>query len=121
MIVSHNHKPESSETISSSKLFPYSLQIDTFVPSECQIMQAVSKHGLCPPVYAKYKNGLVYGFTEGVTVTGELMLTKDFETEMAAKLARFHSIKYEVPGTQYRTHLERLEQQFGPPFRGNLI
>ena len=79
-------------------------------------MQVVNKHGLCQPVYATYKNGIAYGYTNGVTVTGELMLTEDFLEEAATKLARFHSIQYEVPGLNFRTHQDRIENQFGPSF-----
>ena len=89
--------------------------------SELGIMQALSKHGLCQPVYGKYENGIVYGYAEGVTLTGELMLTNEFLNEAARKIARFHSIKYEVPGIKFKTNLERQELQFRPPFKGKKL
>ena len=82
-------------------------------------MQVVSSRGLCQPVYATYNNGIAYGFTRGSTVTGELMLTEDFLNEAATKLARFHSIKYEIPDLPFKTYQDRMEQQFGPSFQGS--
>ena len=64
------------------------------------------------------QNGIVYGYTEGVTVTGELMLSNDFLNEASTKLACLHSIKYEVPGIKFKTQLERVEIQFGQSFKG---
>lgn len=47
-------------------------------------MDAVSQHGLCKPVYCTYNNGYAYGYTRGVTLTGELMLTEDFLNEASS-------------------------------------
>ena len=61
-------------------------------------------------IYAKYKNGLCYGYTEGVTLDGALMLTNDFLNEMATKLAKFHSIKFEIPSIKFETHFHRINR-----------
>ena len=81
-------------------------------------MQVVSSRGLCQPVYATYNNGIAYGFTRGVTLNGQLMLTEDFLNEAATKLARFHSIKYEIPDLPFKTHLERSENNSRLMFHG---
>ena len=77
---------------------------------EYQVMNEVSRHKLCQPVYAKYQNGICYGFADGVVVSGPLMLTSDFETEMATKLAEFHSIKFDMPTVGFETHFERMDR-----------
>src|SRR5699024_1800819 len=63
---------------------------------EYQLMNEISKHGLCQPVYAKYSNGICYGYAEGTTLTGSLMNSEEYLQEAASKLARFHSIKYQI-------------------------
>ena len=82
--------------------------------TEYLVMNEISKHGLCRPVYAKYNNGIAYGYTQGVVLNGALMLTNDFLNEMATKLAKFHSIKYEIPDAKFKTHFDRMANQFGP-------
>jgi len=82
--------------------------------TEYLVMNEVSKHGLCQPVFAQYNNGICYGYTQGVTVNSALMLTTDFLTEMATKLAEFHSIKLELPGIEHKTHFDKIDQQFKP-------
>lgn len=74
---------------------------------EYQVMDVVSKHNLCEPVYARYNNGVCYGFSQGVTLNGSLMLTNDFLNEMTTKLARFHSIKFDLPDIKFETHYQR--------------
>lgn len=89
------------------------LDIDTLVfnrVTEFEVMQEVSRHKLCQPVYAKYTNGICYGYSEGVVVDGPLMLTNDFETEMATKLAKFHSIQFDIPNIKFQTHFERMNR-----------
>ena len=42
------------------------------------------------------------------------MLTNDFLNEIATKLAKFHSIKYEIPDAKFKTHFEKMDTQFRP-------
>lgn len=46
------------------------------------------------------------------------MLTHDFLNEAATKMAKFHSIKYEVPGIPFKTHYDRVYDQMGVAFAG---
>ena len=83
-------------------------------------MHVVSKHGLCQPVYATYTNGICYGFTEGATVSGPLMLTSDFLLESSSQLAKFHAIDYEVPDAKFPSHYDRTENGMRKAFQGEL-
>ena len=56
--------------------------------TEYKVMNEISKYGLCKPVYARYTNGIAYGYTQGVVLNGALMLTNDFLNEMATKLGK---------------------------------
>lgn len=58
------------------------------------------------------------GYTDGTVVNGLFMLTEEFLNEMAVKLAAFHSIKYELPGVEFKTHYDRVMLQVGPAFKG---
>ena len=49
------------------------------------------------------------------------MLTNDFLNEMATKLAKFHSIKYEIPDVKFKTYFERMETQFINPMIERMI
>lgn len=49
------------------------------------------------------------------------MLTNDFLEEAAAKMAKFHSIKFEVPGIPFKTHYDRVFDQMGQAFTGKLL
>lgn len=89
--------------------------------TEYMVMNEISKHGLCKKVYAKYNNGIVYGFTTGVVLNGPLMLTYDFMNEAASKLAKFHSIKYDIPSIPFKTHHDRVFMQLGPHFQGMMM
>ena len=52
--------------------------------TEYLVMHEVSKRGLCPPVYARYQNGYCYSYTEGTTVTRELMISEEYLQEAAS-------------------------------------
>lgn len=49
------------------------------------------------------------------------MLTYDFLNEASTKLAKFHSIKYEIPSIKFKTHHERVFLQLGPQFQGKFL
>jgi len=100
-------QPNPPENFDINKLF---FNRDT----EFEVMNVVSKFGLCEPVYAKYNNGLCYGYTDGVTLNGALMLTNDFLNEMATKMARFHTIRHSIQNIKSKTHFERMNSEFGP-------
>ena len=82
--------------------------------SEYKVMNEISKYGLCQPVYARYSNGVCYGYSPGNTVDGKIMLSEEFLKEFTTKYALFNSIKYDIPGAMFKTHLERLETHFKP-------
>ena len=84
-------------------------------------MHVVSKFGLCQPVYGTYENGIVYGYTEGTTLNGPLMLTTDFLNESSRKLGKFHAIDYEVPDAKFPDHYDRMENGMRKAFQGELL
>lgn len=86
--------------------------------TEYMIMHEVSKYGLCQPVYAKYSNGICYGYAEGTTLTGSLMNSEEYLQEAASKLARFHSIKYEIPNLQFKTRYDRTSDELREAYFG---
>ena len=81
-------------------------------------MNEISKYGLCQPVYAKYQNGICYGFMEGTTANGELMLSEEYLEEAAGKFAKFHSIKYQIPNLQFKTRYDRTTDEIRANYYG---
>ncbi|KAG2181450.1 hypothetical protein INT44_008263 [Umbelopsis vinacea] len=53
----------------------------------------LSAQNLCPPLYARFKNGLVYGFIEGTVSTVEDMFDAEKANMIAVKLARWHKVQ----------------------------
>lgn len=97
---------------------PKNFDINTMIfnrITEYKVMNEVSKYNLCKPVYAKYANGLCYGFNNGITLNGPLMLTHDFLNEMATKLAQFHSIKLDLENIKFKTNFERMNRYKNKP------
>jgi len=112
---SKDDKPQIDQ--STAQQPPADLDINTLFfnrITEYQVMNEASKHGLCQPVFAKYNNGLCYGFTEGITLNGKIMLSTEFLEEMATKLAKFHSIECKLSNIQFDTHFDRMNSQIGP-------
>ncbi|RKP07936.1 choline/ethanolamine kinase [Thamnocephalis sphaerospora] len=52
--------------------------------------------GLCPPLYGRFDNGLVYGFIPGQVLTPEQLSDPHLSRRTAEKLARWHRVR--VPG-----------------------
>ncbi|KAH8551020.1 kinase-like domain-containing protein [Umbelopsis sp. PMI_123] len=53
----------------------------------------LSAQNLCPPLYARFKNGLVYGYIEGAVSTVEDMFDAEKAKMIATKLARWHKVQ----------------------------
>ncbi|KAI8078200.1 kinase-like domain-containing protein [Gilbertella persicaria] len=52
----------------------------------------LSAQGMCPPLYARFKNGLVYGFIKGKVSTVEELGQERTAEWIAKKLARWHQV-----------------------------
>ena len=108
-------------------------------------MHEVSKHSLCQPVYGRYQvsqrvyfkisptklrdyserlmpsyfqNGICYGYTEGITLNGAIMLSEEYLKEAATKFARFHSIEYEFSNFPFKTRYDRVSDELREIFYG---
>lgn len=86
--------------------------------TEYMIMQEISNRGLCEPVYARYSNGICYGFAEGTTLTGSLMNSEEYLQEAASKFARFHSIKYQISNFPFKARHDRITDELQENFYG---
>lgn len=64
------------------------------------------------------QNGICYGYTEGTTLTGPLMLSEEYLQEAASKFARFHSIKYEIPNLKFKTRYDRTSDELREIYYG---
>ncbi|KAG2180176.1 hypothetical protein INT43_003965 [Umbelopsis isabellina] len=53
----------------------------------------LSSQNLCPPLYARFVNGLVYGFIDGTVSTVEDMFDSRKANLIATRLARWHKVK----------------------------
>lgn len=51
----------------------------------------LSKHGLCPPLYAVFENGLAYGFCPGKTL--DCSSVRENRVQIAKEMVRLHSLK----------------------------
>ncbi|OBZ89825.1 Ethanolamine kinase 2 [Choanephora cucurbitarum] len=52
----------------------------------------LSAQGMCPPLYARFRNGLVYGFIKGKVSTVEELGQERTAEWIAKKLARWHQV-----------------------------
>ncbi|KAI8816809.1 kinase-like domain-containing protein [Fimicolochytrium jonesii] len=66
-------------------------------------MQALSKLGLCPPLYGRFDNGLVYGFIAGTPFSGEDMSDAHKSILVAKRLAEWHGVA--LPGSTLEPQL----------------
>ncbi|KAJ1678362.1 hypothetical protein EV182_004202 [Spiromyces aspiralis] len=63
---------------------------------ELQTMAGLARLGLCPPLYARFENGLVYGFIPGRVVQPVEMGYAYISKLIAEKLAKWHMV--DLPG-----------------------
>ncbi|KAJ1981802.1 hypothetical protein H4R35_000568 [Dimargaris xerosporica] len=56
----------------------------------------LSEHGLCPPLYGKFNNGIVYGFIPGDPLKAPGMSDPHVSSLVAQRLAEWHRV--EIPG-----------------------
>ncbi|CAG8620725.1 9278_t:CDS:10 [Ambispora gerdemannii] len=61
---------------------------------EIRNMLELSKLGLSAPLYAKFKNGLIYGFVSGESLTLENLKDPFISSQIAKKLATLHRAVY---------------------------
>jgi hypothetical protein len=62
---------------------------------ELECVMTINKAGLCPPIYAKLRNGLCYGFCPGRQVGMTEVREEEISTKIACLLARLHAV--EIP------------------------
>ncbi|EGF79672.1 hypothetical protein BATDEDRAFT_89060 [Batrachochytrium dendrobatidis JAM81] len=55
-------------------------------------MLVLSRRDMCPPLYARFTNGIVYGFTEGEVFTVSDMSDRHKSQEVAKHLAIWHNV-----------------------------
>ncbi|KAJ2824189.1 hypothetical protein IWW50_003447 [Coemansia erecta] len=72
-------------------------------------MKRLADLGMCPPLYARFSNGLVYGYIPGEVATPALMGNAEWAPLIARKLAEWGQV--EVPGTR-TPHLFPLLRQW---------
>lgn len=60
---------------------------------ELHYMMLLHEHGFCPPVFAKFNNGLCYGFVPGRCLTTETVRSDPIYKLIAAKMAELHSLQ----------------------------
>ncbi|XP_071120428.1 ethanolamine kinase 1-like [Mytilus galloprovincialis] len=51
----------------------------------------LSEHGLCPPLYAEFNNGVAYGFSPGQTLDPESV--RRYRVQIAKEMVKLHSLK----------------------------
>lgn len=59
---------------------------------ELRNMKLMNVHGLCPPVFCSFNNGLAYGYSEGSCIDDKMARDKQISTCIARMLAKMHSI-----------------------------
>ncbi|KAI8987582.1 kinase-like domain-containing protein [Mycotypha africana] len=69
----------------------------------------LASQNMCPPLYARFKNGLVYGFIKGKVSTVEELGQEKTAEWIAKKLAKWHKVK--LPQTQHHPGSDKKEQQ----------
>lgn len=60
--------------------------------AEKQNMSELAEAGMCPPVYATFDNGLVYGFAPGVTLDEKTVRDETIRKLIAKEMARLHTV-----------------------------
>ena len=60
--------------------------------AEIETMRKLSREGLAPPVYATFKNGLVYGFVPGSVLDVESVRTPEIGELIASRCAELHCL-----------------------------
>lgn len=53
----------------------------------------LSAQGLCPPLYARFRNGLMYGFIKGRVSTADQLSQPREASWIAKKLAKWHKVR----------------------------
>ncbi|KAJ2481917.1 hypothetical protein IWW56_001410 [Coemansia sp. RSA 2131] len=59
-------------------------------------MKRLADLGMCPPLYARFDNGLVYGYIPGTVATAETMGNSEWAPLIARQLAEWSQV--EIPG-----------------------
>ncbi|KAI8914290.1 kinase-like domain-containing protein [Gorgonomyces haynaldii] len=85
-------------------------------------LQILSKEGLCPPLYGKFNNGLVYGYVPGQVFTVQDMSDHKKSLLVAKKLRTWHETS--LPGNRVpqlfvtmRKWINAIPKQFSDPLK----
>lgn len=73
-----------------------------------QNLVTLSAQGLCPPLYARFRNGLMYGFIKGRVSTVEEMGCPKTALWIARQLAKWHKVRLPQTGNNKTTPRQTL-------------
>ncbi|ORZ18809.1 kinase-like domain-containing protein [Absidia repens] len=76
----------------------------------------LSQQGLAPPLYARFRNGLIYGFIEGRVSHVDDLGNPKMARWIAARLAQWH--KVELPEPSDKTNDQKRNQKLWKTMRG---
>jgi len=65
--------------------------------AEVITMDSMNDNGMAAPLYGRFLNGIIYGYTPGKPLTPDQMSMNDRFPLIAKQLARFHAIKVPTP------------------------
>eukprot|EP01102_Stenamoeba_stenopodia_P000512 TRINITY_DN104_c0_g1_i2.p1 TRINITY_DN104_c0_g1~~TRINITY_DN104_c0_g1_i2.p1 ORF type:complete len:463 (-),score=86.93 TRINITY_DN104_c0_g1_i2:196-1584(-) len=65
--------------------------------AEVITMDCMNENGMAAPLYGRFQNGIIYGYTPGKPLTPDQMSERDKFPLIAKELARFHGIKVPTP------------------------
>lgn len=65
--------------------------------AEVITMDSMNHSGMAAPLYGRFQNGIVYGYTPGKPLTPDQLSAKDKFPLIAKQLARFHATKVPTP------------------------
>ncbi|KAI9333203.1 kinase-like domain-containing protein [Zopfochytrium polystomum] len=94
-VVRCHHKPTGTMVL----IRTYGRGSDVLIDRKQELMNmlALSKLGLCPPLYARFKNGLVYGYIEGSPFTVPDMQDPHKSNLVASNLGVWHKVQLPIP------------------------
>ena len=64
---------------------------------EMQSMMALYKNGFCPPIYARFRNGFVYGYVHGTALISEELSQGEKMYLIGKRLGEWHRLKMDKP------------------------
>jgi ethanolamine kinase len=93
----------------------YGAGTDIIIDREREIAnhELLMRHGLAPPLIAKFENGIIYRFVPGIVAQPENIRTKRISLAIARQLARWHAVLPCQPHTQSHPVADRHEAREG--------